>query len=75
MTTELWDVVSGWKYPKEEMVAYRSFKPFFPLLDVHQVLSTQRILRDVRRRGDMSSSLNNPNNRFWRESDQWAEKR
>jgi hypothetical protein len=38
MTTELWNVVFSWKYPKEEMVAYRSFKPFFPLLDVHQVL-------------------------------------
>ena len=25
-------VVSGWTYPAEEMVAYRSFKPFFPLL-------------------------------------------
>jgi hypothetical protein len=39
MTTELWNVVFSWKYPKEEMVAYRSFKPFFPLLDVHQVLT------------------------------------
>merc|ERR1712098_577668 len=32
ITSELWKVVSGWKYPDEEMVAYRSFKPFFPLL-------------------------------------------
>jgi len=32
ITGELWNVVSGWIYPEEEMVAYRSFKPFFPLL-------------------------------------------
>ena len=32
-----WEVVSSWDYPKEEMVAYRSFRPFFPLLAVHQV--------------------------------------
>ena len=30
-------VVSGWTYPEEEMVAYRSFKPFFPLLQPLQV--------------------------------------
>jgi len=32
ITRELWTVVSHWIYPDEEMVAYRSFKPFFPLL-------------------------------------------
>jgi len=32
ITGELWSVVSHWDYPQEEMVAYRSFKPFFPLL-------------------------------------------
>ena len=32
ITRELWTVVSHWIYPEEEMVAYRSFKPFFPLL-------------------------------------------
>jgi len=32
ITSELWRVVSDWVHPEEEMVAYRSFKPFFPLL-------------------------------------------
>lgn len=37
---ELGKVVIGWKEPKEEMVAYRSFQPFIPLLtalNMHQV--------------------------------------
>ncbi|XP_076256333.1 protein zyg-11 homolog isoform X1 [Rhynchophorus ferrugineus] len=34
MLEELAQVVSQWKVPESEMVAYRSFKPFFPLLRV-----------------------------------------
>jgi len=41
MTRELWKVVSDWKYPNEEMVAYRSFKPFFPLLQPKQEEAVQ----------------------------------
>jgi len=41
ITRELWDVVSGWTYPSEEMVAYRSFKPFFPLLQPRQEEAVQ----------------------------------
>jgi len=41
MTAELWEVVSSWDYPKEEMVAYRSFRPFFPLLAVRQEEAVQ----------------------------------
>jgi len=41
ITSELWKVVSGWKYPDEEMVAYRSFKPFFPLLVPRQEEAVQ----------------------------------
>ncbi|RXG68348.1 Protein zyg-11-like protein B [Armadillidium vulgare] len=32
LLTELGEVVMGWSQPKEEMVAYRSFQPFIPLL-------------------------------------------
>ncbi|KAL1415662.1 hypothetical protein MTO96_029082 [Rhipicephalus appendiculatus] len=32
MLKELGEVVQGWKSPDTEMVAYRSFNPFFPLL-------------------------------------------
>ncbi|XP_064477027.1 protein zyg-11 homolog B-like [Ornithodoros turicata] len=32
MLTELGQVVQSWKSPETEMVAYRSFNPFFPLL-------------------------------------------
>merc|ERR1719193_1549766 len=41
ISQELWSVVSAWKLPEEEMVAYRSFKPFFPLLDDKQDESVQ----------------------------------
>jgi len=41
ITKELWDIVSGWTYPEEEMVAYRSFKPFFPLLEPLQEEAVQ----------------------------------
>lgn len=41
ITGELWAVVSGWTYPAEEMVAYRSFKPFFPLLQPLQEEAVQ----------------------------------
>lgn len=41
MTNDLWNVVSNWVYPKEEMVAYRSFRPFFPLLAVRQEEAVQ----------------------------------
>lgn len=41
ITSELWSVVSGWTYPAEEMVAYRSFKPFFPLLQPLQEEAVQ----------------------------------
>ena len=41
ITRELWNVVSGWTYPSEEMVAYRSFKPFFPLLQPKQEEAVQ----------------------------------
>jgi len=41
ITSELWKVVSGWTYPAEEMVAYRSFKPFFPLLQPLQEEAVQ----------------------------------
>ena len=41
ITAELWAVVSDWTYPSEEMVAYRSFKPFFPLLQPRQEEAVQ----------------------------------
>jgi len=41
ITRELWAVVSGWTHPNEEMVAYRSFKPFFPLLQPGQEEAVQ----------------------------------
>jgi len=41
MSAELWRIVIGWKTPSDEMVAYRSFKPFFPLLAVGQHKSVQ----------------------------------
>lgn len=34
MLMELENAISQWKVPESEMVAYRSFKPFFPLLRV-----------------------------------------
>lgn len=34
MLMELESAVSHWKVPESEMVAYRSFKPFFPLLRI-----------------------------------------
>ncbi|KAL3271543.1 hypothetical protein HHI36_022020 [Cryptolaemus montrouzieri] len=33
MLTELKEAIMQWQVPQSEMVAYRSFKPFFPLLD------------------------------------------
>lgn len=33
MLEELGGAIMQWKVPDSEMVAYRSFKPFFPLLD------------------------------------------
>jgi len=41
LVQELADVVSKWKVPDQEMVAYRSFAPFFPLLDVNQDTAVQ----------------------------------
>jgi len=41
MTNDLWNVVADWVYPKDEMVAYRSFRPFFPLLAVRQEEAVQ----------------------------------
>lgn len=41
MTAELANIVSGWIKPKKEMVAYRSFRPFFPLMAVDQHYSVQ----------------------------------
>lgn len=41
MTEDLCRVVSSWKTPKDEMVAYRSFKPFFPLMAVDQSYAVQ----------------------------------
>ncbi|KAL5021080.1 hypothetical protein ScPMuIL_000235 [Solemya velum] len=38
---ELRDVVLNWKQPKGEMVAYRSFNPFFPLLKCSTCSSVQ----------------------------------
>ncbi|XP_071119076.1 protein zyg-11 homolog B-like [Haliotis cracherodii] len=34
-------VVRRWQQPQSEMVAYRSFNPFFPLLDCHDAPSVQ----------------------------------
>lgn len=34
-------VVCEWRTPKEEMVAYRSFRPFFPLMGVSQPKAVQ----------------------------------
>ena len=34
-------VVSEWKTPEEEMVAYRSFRPFFPLMAPAQPFPVQ----------------------------------
>lgn len=34
MLVALETAVSQWKVPESEMVAYRSFKPFFPLLNI-----------------------------------------
>lgn len=34
-------MVADWVYPKDEMVAYRSFRPFFPLLAVRQEEAVQ----------------------------------
>ena len=34
-------VVCEWRTPKEEMVAYRSFRPFFPLMGVNQPKAVQ----------------------------------
>ena len=34
-------MVTNWKTPKEEMVAYRSFWPFFPLMKEHQPHAVQ----------------------------------
>jgi len=33
---ELWTVVNGWMEPEDDLFAYRSFKPFFSLLDEAQ---------------------------------------
>ncbi|XP_040564607.1 protein zyg-11 homolog B isoform X2 [Lepeophtheirus salmonis] len=41
MTDDLWKVVMSWKIPKEEMVAYRSFRPFLPLMAVDQKHAVQ----------------------------------
>ncbi|XP_025110002.1 protein zyg-11 homolog B-like [Pomacea canaliculata] len=38
---ELGEVVAGWEQPQGEMVAYRSFSPFFPLLDCFDTPSVQ----------------------------------
>ncbi|XP_069126204.1 protein zyg-11 homolog B-like [Argopecten irradians] len=38
---ELGEVVLKWEQPKGEMVAYRSFKPFFPLLRCYSVPTVQ----------------------------------
>jgi Zyg-11 family protein len=35
------DVVRKWKTPDEEMVAYRSFRPFFPLMETRQPFPVQ----------------------------------
>ncbi len=34
-------IVSRWENPKDEMVAYRSFRPFLPLLSVRQEFAVQ----------------------------------
>lgn len=41
MSMSLWQVVNAWRIPADEMVAYRSFKPFFPLLQANQEKSVQ----------------------------------
>ncbi|XP_069693619.1 protein zyg-11 homolog B-like isoform X2 [Periplaneta americana] len=38
---ELGDVVINWDTPEGEMVAYRSFHPFFPLLTCHEAFQVQ----------------------------------
>ncbi|ESP03618.1 hypothetical protein LOTGIDRAFT_137121 [Lottia gigantea] len=38
---KLGQVVLNWEQPKGEMVAYRSFSPFFPLLECHDLPSVQ----------------------------------
>ena len=35
------NVVSQWDTPKDEMVTYRSFRPFFPLMAVEQPSGVQ----------------------------------
>ncbi len=39
--SDLYLVVSKWKTPEEEMVAYRSFRPFFPLMGTSQPYPVQ----------------------------------
>ena len=41
ITHELMSIVSQWETPDSEMVAYRSFTPFFPLMAVNQEYSVQ----------------------------------
>ncbi|KAM7287261.1 protein zyg-11 homolog B [Ixodes scapularis] len=41
MLRELGEVVQGWKSPDTEMVAYRSFNPFFPLLHCYTAYEVQ----------------------------------
>ncbi|KAK8771440.1 hypothetical protein V5799_025316 [Amblyomma americanum] len=41
MLKELGDVVQSWKSPDTEMVAYRSFNPFFPLLRCYAAFEVQ----------------------------------
>jgi len=41
ITNELKSIVSQWETPDSEMVAYRSFTPFFPLMAVNQEYSVQ----------------------------------
>ena len=36
-----YSVVSAWQTPEEEMVAYRSFRPFFPLMAPQQPFPVQ----------------------------------
>merc|ERR1719479_458777 len=41
ITDELTNIVSQWETPESEMVAYRSFTPFFPLMAENQEYSVQ----------------------------------
>merc|ERR1712110_676033 len=41
ITNELVNIVSNWETPESEMVAYRSFTPFFPLMAENQEYSVQ----------------------------------